>query len=395
MAMSLREHIGAILPQMTEIRHELHRHPELGYQEYRTSGRVMELLSDWNVEHVGGLARGTGVLAYLPATSDPANAPTVALRADMDALPIKEDTGAAYASEHEGVMHACGHDGHTSILLGTAQVLSQAERPNNVLLVFQPAEEGGAGAKALCDDGVLDGRVLGNPVDRMFGLHGFPSGEVGHVYTRNGPMMAAASEFRMTVAGKGTHAAYPHFGIDPIVVAAHIITALQTIASRAVNPLDSVVVTVGKVEAGMAHNVIPETAVLKGTLRALNDETNQLGKEQIGLISRSVAAAFGATAEVEWVGAYPVTFNDPDATEHFRGVARLTLGDEFLHEEPNPTMGAEDFSFYGQRVPASFFFLGLRSGHMDRFPNLHAPQFDFNDSALPVGIGMMCALARS
>ncbi|MEZ0326615.1 MAG: M20 family metallopeptidase [Fimbriimonas sp.] len=393
--MSLRDRIASVLPQITEIRHDFHRHPELGYQEVRTSGRVVELLSGWGVEHVAGLARGTGVLGYLPATNDPANAPTVALRADMDALPIKEDTGAAYASEHEGVMHACGHDGHTSILLGAAKVLSETERPNNVLLVFQPAEEGGAGAKALCEDGVLDGRVLGKPVDHMFGLHGFPMGQLGHVYTRNGAFMAAASEFRMTITGKGTHAAYPHFGIDPIVVAAHIITALQTIASRAVNPLDSVVVTVGKVEAGMAHNVIPETAVLKGTLRALNDATNQLGKDQIGLISHSVAAAFGATAVVEWIGAYPVTFNDPDATDHFRGVARDTLGEEFLHEEAHPTMGAEDFSFYGQRVSASFFFLGLRGAHMESFPNLHAPQFDFNDGALPVGIEMMCALARS
>ncbi len=393
--MSLRDRIAAVLPQVTEIRHDLHRHPELGYQEIRTSGRVAELLSEWGIEHATGLARGTGVLGYLPASNDPANAPTVALRADMDALPIREETGVEYVSEHEGIMHACGHDGHTSILLGAAKVLKDAERPNNVLLVFQPAEEGGAGAKALCDDGILDGRVLGKPVDQMFGLHGFPGGQLGHVYTRNGPMMAAASEFRMVITGKGTHAAYPHFGIDTILVAAHIITALQTVASRAVNPLDSVVVTVGKVEAGMAHNVIPETAILKGTLRALNDTTNNLGKEQIGRISRSVAEAFGATATVEWVGAYPVTFNDPDATEHFRGVAREALGAEFLHEEPNPTMGAEDFSFYGQRVPASFFFLGLRSAHMDSFPNLHAPTFDFNDGALPVGIQMMCALARS
>ena len=393
--MSLRPQIDAALPDIIEIRHDLHRHPELGYNEVRTSGRVQELLSDWGIEHAGGLGRGTGVVGYLPATNDPANAPTVALRADMDALPIKEDTGLDYASEHEGVMHACGHDGHTSVLLATASVLSQQERPNNVLFVFQPAEEGGAGAKAMCDDGVLHGRVLGKKVDRIFGLHGFPAGQLGNVYTRNGPLMAAASEFRMIVRGKGSHAAMPHLGLDPIVVCAHIITALQTIASRSIDPLDSVVVTVGQVLAGVAHNVIPDTAMLRGTMRALTEHTNAKAREQIDHLSRNIAEAFGATVDFEWMQAYPVTFNDAANTEHFREVARQTLGEGAVREEQNPTMGAEDFSFYGHHVPATFFFLGLRAEHMDGYPNLHAAQFDFNDEALPIGIEMMCALARN
>jgi amidohydrolase len=392
---SLRKQIDASLPEIIDIRHDLHRHPELGYNEVRTSGRVQELLSNWGIEHAGGLAKGTGVVGYLPATGNPGNAKTIGLRADMDALPITEDTGLDYTSDHEGVMHACGHDGHTSILLAAAKILSHEERPNNVLFVFQPAEEGGAGAKAMCDDGVLHGRVLGPKVDRMFGLHGFPTGELGKVYTRNGPLMASASEFRMTITGKGSHAAMPHLGIDPIVVAAHIITALQTIASRSVDPLDAVVVTVGQVLAGVAHNVIPDTALLRGTMRALTDQTNTRTRDQIVHISRTVAEAFGATAELEWMQAYPVTFNDPENTEHFRSVARNTLGDEATQEERNPTMGAEDFSFYGHHVPATFFFLGLKDERMSGYPNLHAPQFDFNDEALPIGIEMMCALARS
>jgi amidohydrolase len=392
---SLRGRIEGILPEIIESRHDLHRHPELGYQEVRTSGKVAEKLAGWGIEHQTGLARGTGVLGYLPATSNPDQAPTVALRADMDALPIVEDTQAEYTSVHEGVMHACGHDGHTSMLLGAAQILSESERPNNVLLVFQPAEEGGAGGRAMCEDGVLAGRVLGRRADRIFGLHGMPYGQVGHIYTRNGPLMAAASEFRLTVHGTGSHAAYPHLGIDPIVVAAHIVTALQTVASRSVDPVDSIVVTVGKIDAGVAHNVIPERCEMKGTLRALNDATNALGKEKIGHICRNVAEALGARAELEWVAAYPVTFNDPDATDRVREVARQVLGDDNLHEERHPTMGAEDFSFYGHHVPASFFFLGLRSAHMDSFPGLHQPQFDFNDEALPYGIEMMVELARA
>jgi amidohydrolase len=393
--MAVQQRIDEVLPAVVEIRHDLHRHPELGYQEHRTSGRVCELLAEWGVEHRGGLARGTGVLAYLPATTDPATAATVALRADMDALPIAEETGAGYASETPGVMHACGHDGHTSILLGTARVLSQTERPNNVVFVFQPAEEGGAGGLAMCQDGALDGRVLGRKVDRIFGLHGYPAGELGHVYTRVGPLMAAASEFKIRIHGKGTHAAYPHFGIDPMVAAAYIISALQTIASRNVDPLGAIVVTVGKVEGGVAHNVIPDMVTLSGTLRTLDDEMTAFGMESIGRVAEGVASGLGARAEVEWVGAYPVTRNDANATAHFRAVAERVLGADRVHEEPKPSMGGEDFSFYGQHVPACFYFLGIRPAGQASYPNLHSPKFDFNDDALRPAIEAMVGLATA
>jgi amidohydrolase len=387
------ELISADLPRIRDIRHDLHAHPELGYQEVRTSGVVRRELTEAGIEHIGGLALGTGVLAYLPATV--ANAPTVALRADMDALPIKEKTGVSYASTNEGVMHACGHDGHTSIMIGTARVLSKLpERPNNLLFIFQPAEEGGAGGRRMCEDGALAGTVLGKRADIIFGLHGYPGLPVGQVGTRTGSMMASADEFRITVTGRGGHAAMPHTGIDPIVVASQIVVALQTIASRGVNPLDSIVVTIGEFHAGSAHNVIPDTVELHGTLRTLLAETRTYGERRVTEIATGVAAALGATAEVQFLGGYPVTRNDAGAADRFRRVASETLPGG-LAPDVAPTMGAEDFSFYGDHAPACFYWLGILPKGADTYPNLHAPEFDFNDDALEVGMRAMAALALS
>jgi len=390
----LRGAIETELPSDTEIRHDLHRHPELGYNEHRTSGVVKNHLAKLPIQVKENLAGGTGVLAYLPATTNPDSARTVALRADMDALPIVELTGLSYESSTPGVMHACGHDGHTTILLATARTLSQLpERPNNVLFLFQPAEEGGAGGQRMCQDGALNGSLLGKGADVIYGLHGNPWQPLGRVSTRVGPIMASATELVIEITGKGSHAAYPHFGIDPVVIASHIVTALQTVASRSVNPLESVVVTIGKVEAGVAHNVIPDTATLLGTLRTLSDEVYELAVRRIEEIVKNVAAAFGATATVDLPVSYPVTFNHAEPTERFRKIARQIVGEEALVEEAYPSMGAEDFSFYGRQVPACFYFLGLRGADQASYPNLHAPQFDFNDAAIPTGVEMMCELA--
>jgi amidohydrolase len=390
---SLRDRITASLPQAIETRHDLHAHPELAYKEIRTSEAVKERLSSLGIEHCGGLAGGTGVLARIPATK-PGGA-TIALRADMDALPILEETGMPYSSENPGVMHACGHDGHTTILLTVARTLSElTERPNEVLCVFQPAEEGGAGGKRMCDDGVLDGRVLGSKVDVIYGLHGYPNAKVGEVTTRIGPLLAAAEQFKIQITGRGSHAAYPHLGVDPILVASHIITALQTVASRTVGPLDSVVVTVGKIDAGVAHNVIPDSATLHGTLRTLLDETGKTAKAAIDRIVRSTSEAFGATGTVEWERVpYPVTRNDAGATERFRKISRAAIGADKVLEEPLPSMGGEDFSFYGRHVPACFFFLGLLPEGQEKYPNLHSPRFNFNDDSIPTGVELMCELA--
>ena len=385
---SLEALVDSDLSHLISIRHDLHAHPELGYEEVRTSGAVSRELESIGVSFEAGLAGGTGVLGYLPATGDPNSAPTVALRADMDALPILENTGKSYASLTPGKMHACGHDGHTTVLLGAARALAQMERPNNVLFIFQPAEEGGAGGKRMCEDGVLEGRVLGRPADRIFGLHGYPGLTVGQVATIDGPMLAAADMLHMKVFGKGGHAAMPHTGVDPIVVASHIITASQSIASRNVDPLDSIVVTFAQFHAGTAHNVIPGVAELHGTVRTLRPETRRLAEERLGELARGVASAFGATVEYTYEHGYPVTSNDPEMVALFRRVN----GEDLQPDQP-PVMGGEDFSFYGQHVPACFYWLGLVPAGDTAYPNLHAAEFDFNDDAIPVGVRAMCRLA--
>lgn len=382
------------LSDVSALRHDLHRHPEIMFEEKRTSGVVARELSALKIEHKAGLAGGTGVLAWIPATGDPGSSKTVALRADMDALPIREKTGRPYASQTDGVMHACGHDGHTSMLIGVARALSKAsQRANNVLLVFQPAEEGGAGGEKMCQAGCLNGKVLGEPADVIYGLHGWPEMELGTVATRSGPLLAATDEFHITVRGKGGHAAYPHACIDPIVIASQIVMALQTIASRHANPLDSVVCTVGAFHAGHANNVIPDFAELIGTIRTLKPETRKSAEAELRRIATGTAAALGGSAEIDWRIGYPATVNDAGATERFRLIAREVVGSSRVLEREHPTMGGEDFSFYGKHVPACFFFLGLRPGSMKSYPNLHTPEFDFNDDALPIGIEVMTRLA--
>jgi len=382
------------LSYLTEIRHDLHANPELGFEEERTSELVQRELKRVGIEFKAGLAKGTGILGYLPATENPKGAKTIALRADMDALPIFENTGLSYASKNPGKMHACGHDGHTTILLGTARTLqSTPRRLNNVLLIFQPAEEGGAGGNEMCKEGVLMGKVLGNPADRIFGLHGSNSLEVGQIGTNSGALMASADAFHLTITGRGGHAAMPHNGIDPIMVASHIILGLQTIASRNVSPLDSVVVTIGKVQAGSASNIIPDTAELIGTLRTLNDETREMAMRKIPEIATGIATAFGAKSAIVWEFGYPVTINEPEATKALRNVLKPIMGDGLIDENVLPVMGAEDFSFYGRQVSACFYWLGLNPKGQSSYPNLHAPEFDFNDEAIPIGITAMTALA--
>lgn len=395
----LRELIAAEMPSLTALRRDLHAHPELGYQEHRTSSVVQRELNALSIKHVPGLAGGTGVLALIEA-SDPADRqkPAVALRADMDALPILEETRLPYASTTPGVMHACGHDGHTAILLGAARVLSKLpHRPRSVLLMFQPAEEGGGGADRLCQAGALDGRLLGPPVEKVFGLHGWPDIPLASVATRPGPLLASTDEIRVTIHGTQSHGAYPHESRDTIVALAHTIVALQSIVSRNVGPLDSVVVTVGKVEGGSATNIIPHKAGFIGTIRALNPASRQLARRRVREVCEGVAAALGCRAEVELVEGYPVTLNDPTLTDHFFAVARQTLGPERVQTVKNPTMGGEDFSYYAQRAPAVFFCLGLKKPGPEgqHFPTLHQPDFDFNDDAMPTGIEMFCRLATA
>lgn len=379
---------------LIDIRRDIHAHPELGYEEFRTSRLIQAFLTQHGVDTVGGLAKGTGLLGYLPATV--AGGKTVALRADMDALPIFEETNLPYASQTPGKMHACGHDGHTTILMGTAERLAaQPERKNNMIFVFQPAEEGGAGGKAMCEDGALNGTRVPSKADIIFGLHGSPSLHVGQVGTRVGAMMASADQFELTFHGKGGHAAMPHTAVDPIVVAAHFITAVQSVVSRGISPLESGVVTIGVVQAGTAHNIIPETAKLSGTVRALDPAVREFEMKRVGEIAHNIAQTFGASAHIEWGVGYPVTVNDAGAVDQFRSI----LGSNDLIKvhggEVEPVMGGEDFSFYGHHVPACFFWLGLLPPGTTQMPNLHHPKFDFNDEAIEFGIEAMVTLASA
>ncbi len=383
------------LPSLIALRHDLHAHPELGYQEKRTSEIVQRELTAMGVKFVAGLAGGTGVLAHIPAPGS--DRPAIGLRADMDALPILEETSVAYASKTPGVMHACGHDGHTTMLLGAARVLSTIARerplPRPVTFLFQPAEEGGAGGERMVKDGCLNGSVLGPPVEHMFGLHGWPELRLGSVSTRVGPMLAAADRFEITVEGVGGHAAYPHFTSDAIVASAAIITALQQIASRNVGPLDSVVVSITMVHAGTAFNVLPPEVKLAGTLRTLRPEVQSHAIKRLEEIATLTAAAHRCTANVDYHFGYPVTVNAPEAVAIFEDVAKRELGEAHVPPLENPVMGGEDFSFYCREVPSCFFALGLLPKGHDRMPKLHQPTFDFNDDALPIGINMFCALA--
>lgn len=372
----------------------MHRHPELGYQEKRTSGVIRTELTRLNIAHKADLAGGTGVVGFLPATeSEGMGKKAVALRADIDALPILEQTGLAYASCTPGLMHACGHDGHTTILLGAARVLQTMRRPRPVILMFQPAEEGGGGADRLCKDGALDGTLIGPPAEMAFGLHGWPDLTLGHVATRPGPLLASTDEIRVVIKGVQSHGAYPHYSRDTIVAAAHCIVALQSVVSRNISPLDACVVTIGKIEAGTATNIIPQQASFIGTIRALSEPVRATARARVREIVENTARALGCVAEVEINPGYPVTFNDPALTERFFKLAKGALGEQRAGLVPNPTMGGEDFSYYAQRVPAVFFCLGLKPEDRESYPTLHQPDFDFNDDALGLGVEMMCRLA--
>jgi len=395
MSDELRGLIRAQLPDLVKIRRDLHTHPELAYQEKRTSAAVVAELTRLGVKHKAGLAGGTGVLAYIPPTAaaDESRG-AIALRADMDALPIAEQSGKPYASQNPGVMHACGHDGHTTNLLGVARVLqSLKHRPNPVTLVFQPAEEGGAGGKRMCEDGALDGRVLGPKVREIYGLHGWPHYALGTVGSRPGPMLAATDAINMTVHGVQSHAAYPQLSADPIVALAHIITAAQTICSRNVAPQDSIVITLATISGGTARNIIPASVSCTGTMRTLQPETRTLGKRRFYEIAEGIAKSMGCRAEIMWEEGYPVTMNDEKATARFVRIAEATLGKERVKPVPHPSLGGEDFSYYGQRVPACFFILGVRPPGVESYPSLHQPEYDFNDDALETGIEVMCRLA--
>lgn len=410
-ASSVRDRIAEELSAIVALRHDLHRIPEVMHEERLTSQRIQRELTDLGIPFVTGLGgpepgNGTGIVAHLPASKDGEPIRTdrlsVGLRADMDALPIEETTGAAYASTHPGVMHACGHDGHMASALGAARVLaSLPDRPNPVTFVFQPAEEGGFGGEYMVRDGCLEGAArlgdrMGPKVARMHGLHGWPELPLGAVSTRPGALMASTDEFTMSIVGRGGHGAYPHLCTDPILASAAVIQAVQQIVSRVVKPLNPAVVTVASIHAGHANNVIPGEAVMNGTLRAIDAETRELLHREFLRVVEQTARAHGCEARINWEPGYPVVRNDADEAERTLRLAREVVGVEHARLEPEPTMGGEDFAYYCDRVPSCFFWVGL--GQRDRAgsekePLLHESRFDFKDGALPIAVEMMTRLA--
>jgi amidohydrolase len=377
----LRPQIRRLHPELTALRRELHQHPEIRFEERWTSDRIAQYLTECDIPFTRGHAKGTGIVAELRGTGTR----TIALRADMDALEIQEKTGLPYASKIPQRMHACGHDGHTACLLGTAKVLRQLKEKLNgtVRLIFQPAEEQAAGGRYMVEEGMLDG------VEAVFALHNWPTLPCGKIVIGDGRIMASADWFRIDVFGKGGHGANPRACIDPVLTAAHITTALQSIITREVDPWDAALISVARIEAGCAPNITPEQAWMDGTFRALSAETREHLRSAIERVATNVAHAYRATVEITFGEAgYPPVVNDAVMAAFARNSIARHMGEDTVAVPTHPYMYAEDFAFYLEKVPGAFIFLGNDKPGTLTPPPLHSPYYDFNDEALPVGIEM-------
>jgi amidohydrolase len=377
----LDELIDEHLPHWIALRHDLHAHPELRYEEVRTSDVVAEELRQIGYDVKRGLG-GTGVVASLPGIE---SSRAILLRADMDALPIRETGDRAYASRHEGRMHACGHDGHTVMLLAAARVLKQLPRlPGTVHFVFQPAEEGGAGAKRMLDEGLLDQF----PSEAVFAMHNWPSLPPGHFGLRVGPIMAAGTRFRITVKGVGAHAAQPHRGIDPVPVACALVLQLQTLCARYKDPVDPAVLSVCMIHAGDTDNVLPESVEMRGTIRTLSSRLLNDIKEGMDRLCQGAAHSYGARIDTGFFQYYPATVNTKDETDFCADVLRSVFGDERVHAHVEPNMTSEDFGFMLEARPGAYVLAG-GGGEA----GLHHPAYDFNDDLIAAGVRYWTALA--
>ena len=381
MSKRLETEIAALTGQLVAWRRDFHRHPEVAFEETRTSAVVREFLESLGLSVRS--AGGTGLVAVLEGRP---GGKTVALRADMDALPVQEQGGKEYGSLNRGVAHACGHDGHMAMMMAAAEVLTsrKSEFSGRVVFLFQPAEEKPpGGAKRMVEEGALDG------VDAVFGLHlwqAFPTGKVGVI---KGPILAQADNFSIIVKGKGGHGALPHTAVDPIVAAAQIVANSQTIVSRNVDPLKPCVVTFGTVNGGTTNNIIPAEVALTGTVRTFDPAVQALAERRLREIAEETAKAFGASCQVDYMLGYPAVVNDAAMVDFATGVAKRVLGEGCLYPF-DPVMGGEDFAFYLQKVPGAFIFLGAGDGH--EFPH-HHPAFDIDERALPVGALLNTSLA--
>jgi hippurate hydrolase len=382
--MNIYPKIAALHDEMTAWRRDIHAHPETAFEEVRTSQLVADKLESFGVKVERGLAK-TGVVGTIEGNRPGRRA--IGLRADIDALDIHELTNKPHASKAPGKMHACGHDGHTAMLLGAAKYLAETrDFAGTVYVIFQPAEENEGGARVMIEDGLFEKY----PMDSVYGMHNWPGMPVGQIGMRKGPIMASYDIFEAKVTGRGSHGAMPHEGIDPILVAAHIITNLQTIASRNADPLQSVVVSVTQVHGGDAYNVIPQEVEMKGTVRSFTPEIQDLAENNIKRIVPAIATAHGAEASVHYERRYPATVNAPAETENAARIAAGIVGEDQVVADTTPIMGSEDFAFMLQNKPGCYVLIGAG----EEIAKVHNPHYDFNDEILPIGASYWARLVE-
>ncbi|NBT67504.1 MAG: amidohydrolase [Betaproteobacteria bacterium] len=368
---------------LAAVRKDIHSHPELCFQEFRTADIVAQKLTEWGIP----VDRGMGTTGVVGIIKSGTSTRSIGLRADMDALPIQEVNTFAHASQHAGKMHACGHDGHTTMLLAAAQHLAKHKNfDGTVYLIFQPAEEGGGGAREM----VKDGLFKKYPMDAVFGIHNWPGLQVGQFAVSPGPVMASSNEFKITICGKGSHAALPHNGVDPVPIACQMVQAFQTIITRNKKPVDAGVISVTMIHAGQATNVVANTCELQGTVRTFTADVLDMIESRMKKIAEHVCAAHDATVEFSFHRNYPSTINHESETAFTRNVLTQMVGAENVKQQ-EPTMGAEDFSYFLQELPGTYFFIGngqgahREMGHGAGPCTLHNPSYDFNDDLIPLG----------
>ena len=382
--MPIKNRLAEMHAEITGWRRHLHTIPELMFDLPKTSAFVEDRLREMGITDITTGVAETGIVAVIEGKSDTSGR-VIGLRADMDALPIEEATWLDYASTHPGKMHACGHDGHTAMLLGAAKYLSETRNfDGKVVLIFQPAEEGGAGGKVMCDEGLMEKWGI----QEVYGMHNMPNNPEGTFHIRSGPLLASTDEFEVTITGKGGHAAAPHEAIDANLGAAHCLIALQSIASRNVDPLQQVVVSVCTFQSdNESFNVLPHTVLLRGTVRTLDNSVRDLAEERVTKLIASTAEAYGCTADIDYQRGYPVTVNHEDQTEIAAGIAEKVTGK--VERETSPIMAGEDFSFMLEKRPGAYIFLGNGGG-----AHVHHPAYNFNDEIIPVGCSWFAELVE-
>jgi len=383
--MAIINRIAAYTEDMNGWRHHIHMNPELGFECHETAAFVVDRLREFGITDIHTGIATSGVVAIIEGQGG-ADGPTIGLRADMDALPMDETSGVEWASLVAGKMHACGHDGHTTMLLGAARYLAETRNfKGRVALIFQPAEEGGGGGEVMVQEGIMERFNI----SQVYGIHNMPDQAEGNLLTASGPLMAAVDSFYINVQGVGGHGAMPHTTVDPLVAATSIVQALQTIVSRNNNAMERLVVSVTQIHSGSADNIVPDTAMMTGTVRTFKPEVQDMVMARMQAIVDGQAASYGVSATLDYVKGYPATINDPEKTAFAANVARDVVGDARVDDNATPLMAAEDFSYMLNARPGSYLFLGQGEGAM-----VHHPDYDFNDAVAPIGASFLARLVE-